>query len=108
MIFPGMDPYLENPQVWPGVHSRLVVYLADHLQAMLRPRYIAAVEERVYLEGPEREVIPDVWLRPSWTEHKNPGLPLLDSDAPVLVQVPGLEIHEPYVTILDRQSGQQV
>ena len=27
MIFPGMDPYLEDPQIWPGVHSALVVYL---------------------------------------------------------------------------------
>ena len=32
MIFPGMDPYLEDPRVWPGVHSRMVVYIADHLQ----------------------------------------------------------------------------
>jgi hypothetical protein len=29
MIFPGMDPYLEHPQRWIGVHSRLVVYIAD-------------------------------------------------------------------------------
>jgi hypothetical protein len=31
MIFPGMDPYLAAPDLWPGVHSRLVVYLADQL-----------------------------------------------------------------------------
>jgi hypothetical protein len=63
MIFPGMDPYLEDPQLWPGVHTRMIVYLADALQRLLGRRYIAAVEERVYLEGPDREVIPDVWLR---------------------------------------------
>jgi Protein of unknown function (DUF4058) len=28
MIFPGMDPYLEDPKLWPGLHSRMVVYLA--------------------------------------------------------------------------------
>jgi hypothetical protein len=56
MIFPGMDPYLEDPDLWPGVHSRLVVYISDQLQPMIGPRYIAAVEERVYLEGPGREV----------------------------------------------------
>src|SRR5205823_5222844 len=60
MIFPGMDPYLEDPQLWPGVHSRLIVYTADRLQPALRPRYVAAVEERVYLQGPDREVVPDV------------------------------------------------
>ncbi len=56
MIFPGMDPYLENPKLWPGVHSRLIVYLADQLELMLRPKYVAAVEERVFVEGPDREV----------------------------------------------------
>ena len=45
MIFPGMDPYLEDPQLWPGVHNRLVVYIADELQPRLEPRYLAAVED---------------------------------------------------------------
>jgi hypothetical protein len=31
MIFPGMDPYLEAPQVWPDVHTRFIVYLGEHL-----------------------------------------------------------------------------
>jgi hypothetical protein len=56
VIFPGMDPYLEDPRIWSGVHSRMVVYLADHLQPQLRPRYIAAVEEQVYIEVPDHEV----------------------------------------------------
>jgi hypothetical protein len=29
--FPGMDPYLENPQLWLEVHSRLIVEIADDL-----------------------------------------------------------------------------
>src|SRR5271165_1801478 len=63
MIFPGMDPYLEDPQLWPGVHQSLIVYIRDHLRPLLRPRYVAAIEERVYLEGPDRDVIPDVSVR---------------------------------------------
>ena len=107
MIFPGMDPYLEDPQIWPGVHNRFVVYLADQLQPSLRPRYVAAVEERVYLEGPNREIIPDVWLRQA--QHGSSGaVALADEDAPILVEVEPLEIHESYITILDRQSGQRV
>jgi hypothetical protein len=23
--FPGMDPYLEHPALWPGIHARLIV-----------------------------------------------------------------------------------
>ncbi len=106
--FPGMDPYFEDHQIWTGVHARLIVYLGDHLQSQLRPRYVAAVEERVYLEGPERDVIPDIWVR-----QNRPGAPmvataLVEADAPLLVQIPELEIHEAYLNILDRQSGMRV
>ncbi len=71
-IFPGMDPYLEEPQIWAGVHAAFIVYVRNHLQPQLPPRYLAAIEERVFVEGPD------------------------------------LEIHESFVTILDRQSGQKV
>jgi hypothetical protein len=33
MVFPGMDPYLEDPILWTGVHASLVVKV--HLR---RPR----------------------------------------------------------------------
>lgn len=106
MLFPGMDPYLEAGGVWPGFHNRLVVYIADRLQPLLRPRYIAAVEERVYLAGPDREIIRDVWLRR--VEPARPGAAgtaLASADVPYIVEVPELEVHESYLTILDRQSG---
>ena len=32
LIFPGMDPYLENPAIFPGIHSRMIVYLADQIE----------------------------------------------------------------------------
>ncbi len=108
MIFPGMDPYLEEPQIWTGVHATLVVYIRDVLQPALRPRYIAAVEERVYVEGPDREIIPDVWVRPL-DVFRNTGTSVVtEEDSPVRVQIPELEVHEPYLTILDRQSGRRV
>ena len=63
MIFPGMDPYLEHPRLWTGFHRGLITYIGDYLRPLLRPRYIAAVEERVFLEGADREIVPDVWVR---------------------------------------------
>ena len=115
MIFPGMDPYLENAQLWPGVHSALVVYLRDQLQPLLQPRYIAAVEERVFIEGPDRQIIPDVWLKRTRRPEggQSVAVAVADADEPVVVQVPGwdngrLEIHESYVEILDRHAGQSV
>jgi hypothetical protein len=108
LIFPGMDPYLEAPTFWPGVHAALIVYVRDQLQPLLRPRYLAAIEERVYLEGPDREIIPDVRLQHHRPEAAGPAVAVAECDAPVLVRVPTLEVHESYVAILDRQSGRRI
>lgn len=110
--FPGMDPYLEDPQLWRGFHQRLIVYLADFLGPNLQPRYITAVEERVFVEGPDREIIPDVWMRSRKNvqppSSDSGGVAVLDAEAPEVVEVPPLEVAEAYLAILDRQSGQKV
>jgi hypothetical protein len=60
--FPGMDPYLEHAVLWEGVHARLIVAIANQLQPQIDPRYVASVEERVYIELPQRR-IPDAWIQ---------------------------------------------
>src|SRR5262245_54575356 len=64
--FPGMDPYLEDPAHWPGVHTFLIASFAELLNKKLRPRYVADIEERVYIlpEDDDRESsrVPDIWL----------------------------------------------
>lgn len=47
--FPGMDPSLEAPHLWPDVHNRLITLLANDLTPRLRPRYYVSIEERSYL-----------------------------------------------------------
>ena len=107
MIFPGMDPYLESPELWSSVHSRLIVYIADSLQPFLRPRYNATIEERVYVEGPDRLITPGVRVH-----HQRPSAPVAvavaESDAPVVVRAPPLDVHETYIAILDRHAGGRV
>jgi Protein of unknown function (DUF4058) len=70
MIFPGMDPCLEGPLLWPDVHASFIVYLREHLRPVLRPRYVIAVEPRVFVEGPasDHPIIPDACLRPTRPE----------------------------------------
>ncbi len=46
--FPGMNPYLENPRLWPQVHKRLIVEIADAMNPQLLPQYWMSIEERVY------------------------------------------------------------
>ena len=46
--FPGMDPYLEHPALWPGVHNRLLTAIADELSPRVAPRYFVDIEQRAY------------------------------------------------------------
>lgn len=108
MIFPGMDPYLEHPDFWPGVHNHLVVYLADQLQPLVRPRYIAAIEARVYIEMPQRHFVPDVLIRKGSERGRGGGQAVLEIDEAETVELIGNEIEEAYIEILDMQTDQRV
>lgn len=110
MIFLGMDPYLEEPELWPGVHTSLIVYLRDQIQPRLRPRYAAAIEERVYVEGPDRNTRPDVSIRLERPGRATGGgaTAVLEADAPVVVRARPEPIHEPYIAILDLRAGHRV
>ncbi len=60
---PGMNPYLESPELWSEFHSRMIVAIADALDDKLSRDYRVAVEKRVYLSEGEESVlveIPDV------------------------------------------------
>jgi hypothetical protein len=46
--FPGMNPYLEQPELWHQVHNRLIIAIADDLTPQVAPTYRVAIEERVY------------------------------------------------------------
>lgn len=48
--FPGMDPYIERPDLWPEFHNRFAVYLCDALQPQLPANYVARTELRIYTE----------------------------------------------------------
>ena len=52
--FPGMDPYLEAPALFPDLHDRFVSYLADVLNTGLPAPYFAGIASRVWVESSER------------------------------------------------------
>lgn len=61
--FPGMDPWLEHPILWPDVHNRLIAALADVIAPLVAPRYFVRLERRVYMVAPgdaELAGIPDL------------------------------------------------
>lgn len=46
--FPGMNPYLEHPELWHQVHNRLIVSIADEIAGTIASKYRVAIEQRVY------------------------------------------------------------
>ena len=50
--FPGMDPYLEDTTVWPGVHTCLLVSIMAALNRCLPDGYVAEID--VYIWAVER------------------------------------------------------
>jgi hypothetical protein len=47
--FPGMNPYLEQEDTWHDFHERFVPHAADVIRAQIVPRYIAKIDEHVYI-----------------------------------------------------------
>lgn len=108
-----MNPYLESPSLWEGVHARLVVEIANQLQPALDPRYIASVEERVFIESPSSQRVPDVFI--SHPKDSQPRLtkdefqPSIDQcDTAVIIELDGVEIHQRFIEILDTYNGMKL
>jgi len=105
--FPGMDPYLEHPLLWPGVPNRLIVTLANQLQPLIEPRYLASLEERVFVEGPQRD-IPDLQVRKLRESGGTRVAVAPAADKPVVIEVAAGEVHEAFIEILDRYANLKV
>jgi hypothetical protein len=48
--FPGMDPYLEDKEIWPSFHHLLADELMTQLNTVLSPKYYADIEVRTILQ----------------------------------------------------------
>jgi Protein of unknown function (DUF4058) len=105
--FPGMNPYLEDPDLWPEVHSWLIVLLARSLNPQLTPKYRAAIEKRVYADS-LLVGIPDVSIFQT-QDSKPPKRATATLSQPVKVNVPAMEeIQESYLEIRRVGTGQVV
>ena len=48
--FPGMDPFLESPHLWPDVHHSLTTVICNQIQNQLLDKYMAVIAPCVALE----------------------------------------------------------
>src|SRR5438105_4579495 len=62
--FPGMDPYLEHPGLWPDFHARFLTYCSEAIADRLPGNYMARIESQLKLveAAPDepRRVKPDI------------------------------------------------
>jgi Protein of unknown function (DUF4058) len=117
--FPGMDPSLEHPSLWPDVHNRLIAALADDLSARVAPRYYVGLERRTYLLKADDMVFigrPDIAVASTTgasvfaSQPATTSVTVLEVDVPMQDEVSEnfLEIHEvktgKLITILELLS----
>jgi hypothetical protein len=108
--FPGMDPYLENPEIFPDFHDSVITYLREAVQARLPAPYFAALGRRVWIEVSRRSVGPDVQIQRARAglSSSRATVPSASPVAiqpialPVKVRVTHDEFREPFVEIFVR------
>ena len=52
--FPGMNPYLEHPDMWQDFHQSFIPLVRQVLSEQVRPKYLVKIEEQIFIhELPE-------------------------------------------------------
>jgi hypothetical protein len=115
--FPGMNPYLERAEFWPGIHQWAITKLAMTLGPQLRPDYVVRIGQRVYVSeepntsGQRPSRIPDVMiLDPGWAAERAVAVETepRQSEEAVAVELPALELEkENYLKVI-RVSNREV
>jgi len=99
--FPGMDPYLERPNLFPDLHGSLIFLLKQRLQGLLPEPYYASSSERTWIEASEPYIEPDVdVVRISGNQSRGQGTAVAATVAtPIVITVPEFEHTEAYLEI---------
>jgi hypothetical protein len=111
--FPGLDPFIEG-QCWSDFHTDYIAAVRAQIVPQVKPRYVAVIEERIYVERHEQ---PRELIRPDATLVRPPGSArLADRKAapgasarpvPVPLPIPQTE-REPYIELRFREGGEVV
>jgi Protein of unknown function (DUF4058) len=109
--FPGMNPYLEEPELWHQVHNRLIVALADELTPQIVPNYRVAIEERIYTSVADSLLVgvADISVSRRDISESTATLvtPTLTQPTKVIVPVPE-EVTERYLEVRSTQTNEVI
>jgi len=111
--FPGMDPFLEEPARWSGVHARLINAISDRLADLIAPNFFVEIEQRIYittLDDPDkRPIVPDVYVTTGQRPQQQATATAGTIAEPTLIEpIYDLEIRDRYIDILDAQNREVV
>jgi hypothetical protein len=103
-----MDPYIERPETWPDFHHSLITFIRHALQPLLRPRYVAVIEDRLYVVEAERPIRPDVSVVRTSSPANRSGAALLAPDAPAVFVLERETVREPAIHIIEPTVGNRL
>jgi len=108
--FPGMDPYIERPEIWPDFHDSLITFIRGALQPLLRPRYVALTQDRLFVVESDRPIRPDVAVVRTSSPKPPAGASaaILEADAPAVFELWREEIRQPLLQIVEPAAGNRV
>jgi hypothetical protein len=105
---PGMNPYIESPELWSEFHSRMIVKIADALDDRLSRDYRVAVEKQVYLSDDGESIlvgIPDVAVT-GVTQNPTSTATLTTIIQPLNIKIPvAQEVQERFLEIREVATG---
>ena len=113
--FPGMDPFLEDPRWFGGLHGDLITFAKDAIQRVLPENYTASSGEHVWIAGPRDRREPDfdvVRQGPVVHPADDRGTavlvpPVAAGARPTVVTVPDLTRRQGYVEIVRRGDWEE-
>ena len=113
--FPGMNPYLEQDDVWHDFHERFLPYAAEVIAAQLAAHYIVKIDEHVYIHEPPAEQRTFLGRGDVFVASRQPaaqqdaGTATATVAAPVQVVLPVLDFERlAYLEIRDRRDRRLV
>lgn len=116
--FPGMDPYLESPAIWPDLHDAMAGEIRNELNQILPSPYYARLEMRPEIgieeDRSRQRIVPDVTVvrypsRPTSTEGTAVlNRPRRDVSSSFDIKVRYEKIRHHFVEIRDAAQGHKL
>lgn len=109
--FPGMNPYLEQADVWHDFHEAFLPFVRDQIVAQLANHYVVKIDDHVYIHEPSAEQRALLGRGDAFVAERHP-LPLGETatvaaraTAPAQIRLPAVDIERlSFLEIRDRRD----